>query len=104
MWISICHVQQLTCHKFSSKNHVVVRYTYFSSKEYIFFKAASHGSLGSSTNVVTRFSNFIRSWYSKDASLNASAFPSGQSKCFRTALSSTLIKDEEKYTIKQRDR
>lgn len=66
---------------------------YFSSNEYIFFRAASHGRFGSSTKVETRFSNFIKSWYSKAASLSASAFPSGQSKCLRTARSSTLHKE-----------
>ncbi|KOM37606.1 hypothetical protein LR48_Vigan03g098800 [Vigna angularis] len=63
---------------------------YFSSNEYIFFRAASHGRWGSSMNVDTRFSNFIKSRYSKAASLSASAFPSDQSKCLRTARSSTL--------------
>lgn len=66
-----------------------MRGTYFSSNEYIFFRAASQGSLASSTKDVTCFSNFIRSWYSKAASRRASAFPSGQSKCLRTARSST---------------
>lgn len=64
-------------------------FTYFSSNLYIFFSADSHGRPGSSTKEDTCFSNFTRSWYSKAASLNASAFPSGQSKCLRTARSST---------------
>lgn len=63
--------------------------TYFSSNLYIFFRAGSQGRFGSSVNDDTCFSSFIKSWYSKDASLSASAFPSGQSKCFRTARSST---------------
>lgn len=67
-------------------------FTYFSSNLYIFFKAGSQERLGSSTKDVTCFSSFIRSWYSKAASRSASALPSGQSKCLRTALSSTYTK------------
>ena len=62
---------------------------YFSSSESIFFRAASHGRRGSSLNDVTSISSFFKSWYSNDASLKTSALLSGQSKCFKTARSST---------------
>src|SRR4051812_35473615 len=71
--------------------------THLSNKVVAFFKVASHVREMSSSNEETSTSNLFRSRYSKAASLNASAFFSGQLKCFNTALSSA-------YTAQQRNK
>jgi hypothetical protein len=65
--------------------------TYFSRVVNILWRAFSQGIPGLSSNNDTSACSFIKSWYSNEASRKASALPSGQSKCFNTALSSTCI-------------
>lgn len=67
--------------------------TYFSSKACIFLRAEERGCRGSSRNTAAWASSFFRSQYPNAASRSASAFCSGHSKCFSTALSSTCHRD-----------
>lgn len=78
----------------NSENHrklVFICYaidSYLSSKFAIFFKAVPQGTSKSSLKEDISVSNVFRLRYSTAASLMASAFLSGQLKCFRTARSS----------------
>lgn len=66
--------------------------SYLSNRVAIFLKEAPHGISGSSLKEEISCSNNLSSRYSTAASRIASAFLSGQLKCFKTARSSACRK------------